>query len=300
MAAAATTLTTLTELVNSEAIESLIMDYALDAMNASSFCRISDISSDATLVASFPIWVKDVAVAVSEGSDMDLDDLETTQVSVTAGMFGVLREVTDLVASTTILGSALVPEIIAEASRLCMEKLEDLVVACFTNASGSVGTTTANLTIAQFVGAYHALNANLVQGQKVAVLAPIQVADLVDALIAATATVWSNPGTDNRLLNGQSGVDGNMGALLNVPVYQSSLCDLSGDSEDRIGAMFVNGNAGNGGNPKFAAYGLAMKWLPKVRVTSDAPGSSDVLGITMCAGAAEIRDASTIKIVSDA
>ncbi len=300
MAAAATTLTTLTELVNSEAIESLIMDYAFDAMNASAFCRISDISGGATLVASFPIWVKDVAVAVNEGSDMNLDDLETTQVSVTAGLFGVLREVTDLVSNTTILGSSLVPEVIAEASRLCMEKLEDLVVAEFANASGTVGTTTVNLTIAQFVGAYHALNANLVQGQKVCVMAPIQVADLVDALIAATSTVWSNPTTDNRLLNGQSGQDGQMGALLGVPIYQSSLCDTANAAADRVGAMFVNGNSANGGNPKFAAYGIAMKWLPKVRVTSDAPGSSDVFGITMCAGTAEIRDASAIGIITDA
>lgn len=300
MAASPTTTTTLTELVNSEAIESLILDYAIDAVVASPFCRLADLSNQATLTASFPVWVKDSAAAVNEGSDMSLDDLETTDATITVGMFGVLREITDLVAGSTILGSGLAQEVIREASMLCMEKFEDLVVATYANASSSVGSSGNNLTFAQFVTGYHTLNQALAQGPKVCVLHPVQAADLVDDLVGLSTSWLTHNGTDASILSGQSGAGGYMGTLLNVPIYQTSLCDTANAGADRVGAMFINGSAQNGGNPRQAATGVAIKWMPKVRTQSDAAGSADVLGITMCAAAAEIRDGSIVKIVTDA
>lgn len=300
MAATATTTTTLTELVQSEAIESLILDYAIDATVASPFCRLADISNVPTLTVSFPVWVKDTAASVNEGSDLTLDDLETTDQTISVGMFGVLREISDLVATSTILGSSLAQEVIAEASRLCMEKLEDLVVAVYANASSSVGSSGVNLTFAQFVSAYHTLNAALAQGPKYAVMHPVQCADLVDDLVGLSTSWLSHNSVDASLLSGQTGQNGYMGTLLNVPIYQSSLCDTANAAADRVGHMAVNGSAQNGGNPRQAAIGIALKWMPKVRTESDAAGSSEVLGITMCGAAAEIRDTSHVKIVSDA
>jgi hypothetical protein len=278
----------------------MILDYAIDATVASPFCRLADISSQATLTVSFPVWVKDTAAAVNEGSDMSLDDLETTDVTITVGMFGVLREITDLVATSTILGSGLTQAVVQEAAMLCMEKFEDLIVATYANASSSVGTSGANLTFAQFVSAYHVLNQALAQGPKVSVLHPIQAADLVDDLVGLSTSWLTHNGVDASLLSGQSGQGGYMGTLLNVPIYQTSLCDTANAGADRVGAMFVNGSAENGGNPRMAATGVAVKWLPKVRTQSDAAGSADVLGITMCAAASELKDASICKIVTDA
>lgn len=295
-----TTTTTLTELVNSEYIEQLVLDYAHDMPVASPFCRVSELEGRGTLVASFSVWVKDTAASKTEGTAMSNTALETTDVQATAGVYGILRELTDLAGMTSVLGQErLEQEIARDAAILIMEQLETLVTAEFANASTSVGSTGVDMTVANFVSAINQLNQNLAKGQKVCVLHPVQSADLLTSLTGLSTSIWSNNGVDSGLLNGQNGADGFAGSLLGIPIYYSSTCTTANMSADRVGAMFINGS-NETGNPRNAAIGIASLYATRVKQVPTADNLSEQMAFSACFGAVEISDFNITQIVTDA
>ena len=290
-----TKISSITEIVNSEFIEPLIMDYAIDAMVAAPLCRVSNLAGKGTKVAAFARWDKDTGADITEGTAMSNNELTLSDVQVTAAQVGILREVTDFAAATSITGpEALMAFIAMDGGKLCGEMMEDDVVGLFPSATSSVGTSGQDLSVADFLQAIATLDTNKARGRRVCVLDDQQAFDLRAAVAASQGTVFGNSNTDQSVLVARG--NGYVGELFGVPVWMSNLTETANAGADVVGAMFIDGNA----NPEMAALGIASVWTPKVKQQTSAANTSEIVGITQCYGAGLIHSSSIVKIVTDA
>lgn len=288
-----TTSTTLTELVNSEFISPLILDYAIDEMVIAPVCRVESLAGKATATAAFPGWVKDTGADLTEASDLSNNALETTEATpLTATMVGILREVTDFAVETSIVGPSLMSFILEDGRKLCAEMLEDDLAAVFTNASNSVGTSGVDMSVANFVEAIAKLDTAKARGRMVAVLDDQQSLDLRTAVAASGATVFANSATGAQsILNGNPG--GYKGTLFGVDIFMTNLTDAAGGNV--TGAMLIDGAQ----SPKNAPIGIASLWDFKVKQVSDPATISELVSVSMAYACGEISDFNYVKIVTD-
>ena len=103
----------------------------------------------------------------NEGTtDLTSETLDMAEVTATAAPIGVLRDITEIVASSTILGEAGLELFLAQdAGALLQRGMEDDLAALaggFTNTVGSSGT---DLTIANMVTALSTRRTNNARGQ---------------------------------------------------------------------------------------------------------------------------------------
>lgn len=288
---AETTVTTLTELVNTEVIQPLIMDYAIDAMVAVPLCRQVDLSGKASKVASFPIWDKDVGADITEATPMTNTALETLDTQVTAAQVGILREMTKLAARVNILGEGGMEAAIArDGGLLLSEMAEDDVVGLFGSITASVGTSGSDLTIANVVEALNKRRTNKARGVPVMVLDDQQMLDLTTAIAAASGQVFSG-GANQSVLNAES--NGIAGSFLGMQVRYTNLTDTANTAADVVGAILNTGVLE-------ASIGFVWLWAPEIDTEINAANASKKYGITMAYGCGLINDGASVKIVTDA
>jgi len=292
-----TTKTSLTEIVNSEVIQELILDYAYDKIVVFPLVRVAMLAGKATGTASFPAWVKDAGADLTEANALSNTELETTETAtITAAQVGIMREVTDYAFATNMLGEAGLKQFIVEdGSRLCVEMLEDDLCALFASASTSVGTTGSDLTIANFVEAMARLDTANARGRKVCVLDDQAAFDLRAAVAASTATVFANSATGAQsVLNARS--DAYVGELFGVPIWLTNLTDTANTNADVVSIMMIDGAQ----SPANAPIGVAMLWEPKAKSLYLPDQVGEQIAVTMAYGCGEISDFNYVKIVTDA
>lgn len=297
MFAAETTGTSLTELVNSEFIAPLIIDYAIDKMVITPLMRVQSIAGMATKTVAFPRWIKDAGADVTEATDISNTELESSEnTAITAAQVAILREVTDLALQTNMLGpQGLVDFILRDGAMLCAEMLEDDLAGTFASASGSVGTSGVDLSVANFIEAMAKLDTNNVRGEKVCVLDDQQALDIRNAVAASAASVFANAASGAQtVLNARS--DAYVGELFGVRTWLTNLTDTANSGADVVGAMMINGSSA----PNYAPIGVALLWEPKLKQVEDVETLSTKYAIYMAYGQGEINDPAYVKIVTDA
>lgn len=292
-----TTRTSLTEIVNSEAIADLIIMYGYDKTVMLPLTRIMDLRGKATATASFPQWELDaVSDITTEGTTtLSNTELQTTEVAtITAAAVGVLRQVTLHASATNLLGAGgLMQFIVEDGARLCVLEVENDIAALFSGFSSSVGTSGADLTIANFVEAIAKQDTNNARGRKVCVLDDQQASDLRTAVASSAATVFAGAPALQSVLNANS--DAFVGVLFDVPVWLTNLTDTANTGADVVGAMFVDGAT----DPQFAALGTAILWDPLLQEVPMPEALSQKVAISMAYGVGRISGFGT-KIVTDA
>lgn len=285
---AETTRTSLTEIVNSEVIADLILQYAADATVISPLTRVMDLAGKASAVASFPQWELDAVSDITTEGTTTLSnvELQTTEVAtITAAAVGVLRNVTDQAFATNMLGpDGLMQFIVEDGARLCMLEVENDLAALFSGFSATVGTSTSDLSVANFVEAIAKLDTGNARGRKVCVLDDQQAFDLRAAVAASTGTVFAGNGGLQSVLNARS--DAFVGELFGVPIWLTNLTDTANTNADVVGAMFVDGAT----NPDYAALGMALLWMPRVKMVSVPNALSETLSISMAYGVGRISE----------
>lgn len=296
--AAETTKTSLTEIVNSEAIAELILMYAHDQTVIAPLVRVKDLAGLSTPTASFPQWELDaVSDITTEGTTaLSNVELQTTEVAViSAAQVGILREVTDFAMATNMLGpDGLMQFIVEDGARLCMLEVENDLAALFSGFSTTVGTSTQDLTVANFVEAIAKLDTANARGRKVCVLDDQQAYDLRAAVAASTGTVFANSSQNlQSVLNANNA--GYVGELFGVPIWLTNLTDTANTAADVVGAMFIDGNA----SPSYAALGMALLWQPRVKMVGLPDQAADQIAITMAYGVGRISDFG-VDITTDA
>jgi hypothetical protein len=167
---AATTLTTLTEITNSQWIERVILDYARNFTPTIDFVRWVDLtkaSGRASNQAAFPRWVLDAVASATEATQLTTTELETTETTVDCSEVGIYRRVSDQSVESGILGDSLYDFLVRDSAELVALDVENTIVALFTGVTNSVGTSGSDLTIANMVEAQATVRKALMRGQLV-------------------------------------------------------------------------------------------------------------------------------------
>lgn len=287
-----TTVTTLTELVNSEFINPAILEYASDYTVVAPFVNMLDLRGRSTNVGAFPKWILDATSdAVAETTDLTDEALETTEVTITGAEIGIRRDVTDRVLEQTIIGRQLFDFLVRDSGILAAISLDDDLCALFGSFSTSVGTSGANLTVANMVEAQAQIRINKMRGQLVYILDDQQASDYQAAQAAATST------TVNDFFSVSTGIEsGYLGNFMGAPVYQTGLCDTANTNADVVGACFIRGDT----NPTASAIGMVMTRDVRTELDRDASARLTEFVMTAMWGVGEISDLSGTGIITDA
>lgn len=289
---AVTDTTTLTELVNSEYINQAILDYAHDYAVAAPFLNWLDLRGRATKVGSFPRWVLDTATDITnETTALNNETLETTDVQITAAEIGVRRDISDAALEESVLGAQIFDFLVRDAGVLFGISLDDDIVALFPSLSTNVGTSTANLTIANMVEAQAQVRKNGMRGRLVYVLDDQQASDY-QAAQAADST--SNTADFYEVSTGIE--SGYLGTFMGAPVWQTGLCDTANTAADVVGACFIRGDL----NPQQACFGGVMTRDMRTELERDASARLTEFVATAKWGVGEIADQSGCSITTDA
>ena len=243
------------------------------------------------------VWAKQklpstTAASVAEDADISASARTTTEATVTVAEVGLSTDLTLLSQET----SALEDQVLQWAGnqgRAIAQKVTGDLCALFASLNGNsaVGTSSTNITVANFLEAMYALDNANAPGAKVCVLHPRQVSDLFSAIVAAGGAVYHNLPElvrQGRLPEGTPAA-GFVGELFGVPVYSTTEVDTANSAEDRAGAMFVK-------------EAMAFVQLRPITVEYDFDRSARVTEIIVhtAYGVGEIVDAYGVPIVTDA
>lgn len=291
MPADPTTVTTLTELVNSEFINPAILEYAHDFTVCAPFVNWLDLRGKNTKVGSFPKWVLDTAADTGETTDLTTTALETTDVQVTAAEIGLRRDVTDAALEETIIGTQLFDFLVRDSGLLAAISLDDDIAALATGFSTAVGLATTDLALSHMVQAQAQIRINGQRGKLVYILDDQQASDYQAAQAAATST------TINGFMDPSFGVeDGYLGTFMMQPVWQTGLCDSSNTGASVNGMCIVRGDT----NPTTAAIGGVLTRDVRTELERNASARATEFVMTAKWGVGEISDLSGVKIKTDA
>ncbi len=287
-----TTVTTLTELVNSEFINPAILEYAHDFTVAAPYVNWLDLRGKGTKVGSFPRWVLDTATDTGETTDLTTEALETLDVQITAAEIGVRRDVTDAALEETIIGSQLFDFLVRDSGVLAAISLDDDICALFTGFSTAAGQATTDLSLANMVEAQAKIRINGARGALVYILDDQQAYDYQAAQAAATST------TVNSMMSieANGSIDnGYLGTFMGAPVWQTGLCDASNTNASVNGGCFIRGDV----SPSNAAIGGVITRDVRTELERDASARQTEFVMTAQWGVGEILDTSGVKIKTD-
>jgi hypothetical protein len=294
-----TTLTTLTELVNSESINDVIQEALRPFVVASPYALWADISDEATLTKAFPRYISDDAAVEepAEGTGLTAVALETEEASpVTVGQMGLARTFTRRSLKNTKRNrEQLLQFAVMDASRALALALDDDVCALFPSFTSSVGATGTDLSLANMAAAVGQLgidDANI-PGRKVFVLHGVQNSDLLQAYVASAATAvndfYERGSDDGR----QSG------SFMGIPIKFTSQCDTANLGADRVGGLFADGM--DPMNEAHATVGIAFSQMPESYADTDVLAGGDVdVSVVADWAAGMIHPTRGVAIITDA
>ncbi len=219
------------ELVAAEIVSRLIIDAAYANAVMPALVRVADIGSEATNTMSFPKWPLLTAADLTEATDLSNTAINTTAVDVTADEAGLMVTVTDVLLRGSQTDLGLYAE---ELGKALANKIDTDLLAEVADFSNSVGTTTVDMTEANFLEAIFTLENGNASGPFVSVLHPVQVSDLRTALAATTGSIWGGPSVPSADI-------GAMASLYGVDVFQSTNCAAVNTAADRQGVMMPMG-----------------------------------------------------------
>lgn len=285
-----TTTTTMTGSINTSLIAKAMLSYAIDEPVALGYLRMEPIAGlGGTKTAAFQVATKSTSVAATSEDSLTPAALTTANTTVAVSEVGILRRISKLAARTNVFGEPGTYQFAADdGAKLCVEKMETDAWAQWTNASTSVGTSGAAMTIADAANAVSQLAINKARGDVVFLLTATQVKNLRAAFAATTAVVFT--GAQSLLAKARD--DGYCGTLFGIDVWVSNLGTASGSNTP--GVIMVDGNR----YPQNASTGVALGWMPEMETgyATDLSGR-DVL-VTAAYGLGEISDFNYVKVLT--
>ena len=224
-----------------------------------------------------PVYPKQTAAVVAEGTDLTNTEVATSGAVLTVGEVGIMTTVTDLARNAS------ASNVIADVGRLFGEaiaaKMDKDLTALFAGFSNAEGDYTTQITAASIFKAVAKL-----RGQGVdpagcyCVIHPEIAYDLKSALTTGGTTVYTGGGGVSDVANEAMRM-GYVGMLAGVPVYETSNIAYVTNAGDFPGAVFHRD-----------AIGLAMMQDIKIETQRDASLRADELVATAVYGVGELYD----------
>jgi hypothetical protein len=309
----ATTATSLTELIQSEFINDFIADCLGNFKNPSQFFLPILVSNGASTVAQAR-WVSDVGTVPEDGAAVDTEfnateatdlvanELETTESTFSVIEYGLLREPSDTaLEDATILT---IQDIVANATAILMDAMNDDACALFAGLSASAGTSGTDCRVSDVNDAIYNLARRGVKGQLVAIMDNVAMEDFQGALEAASSNAAVYAGAADRLTqvsgspdNGMS-VDGYVLSYKGVPFYRQGLTDTANTAADVVSAIFVRGDIP--AQRTMATFGQAARRPITLETQRDASARCTELVFSARWGCGAINGQTGCKLVTDA
>lgn len=313
---AISTITTANDFVNAYFIQPAILAAASELAQVSPLCRQFNIvdkpATGVQIAVAASVWGTpddtgtsvDTEFNAAEATDLSSTTFSTNGVTATAAEYGVRMDISDTLLEDAVDAMVLWDTVESTMVGALMLAIDDDICALFASLSTSVGTTTADLTVAQLLSAFTGIRTrgNRAPDGLVAVLSNTQCDDIEAALVSTNAAAAVYAGAADRFLAAAPGpnnglTNGHVMYFRGNPVYGQGLCDTANAGEDEVGAVFVPSTAAN---DPFATFGMVMKRLPRLETQRDASARATELVLTLRAAPFELRDLSGCKVVTDA
>ena len=242
----------------------------------------------------------------TEGTDLGNTQAATGSITITAAEYGVAMEITDNVIEDSVRGVDVFGWLESRHLHAINLAMEDDFLALFASLSQTAGSTGNDLTVAQMIAAQQGVRVRgAISDTSVYVLDNEQQLNLDTALQATSTSMAVYALAADRLIGYAATADNGMGAMRhtmnfrNFPVHTSGLTDLSGDTNDVVGAFFCATSAVNDASGA-TTFGHVWKRLPRLETDRIVIGRSTLLVTTAKWGVAELQDGSGTGIVTDA
>jgi N4-gp56 family major capsid protein len=224
-----------------------------------------------------PVYPKQTAAGVSEGTDLTNTEVATSGAVLTVGEVGIMTTVTDMARNAS------ASNVIADVGRLFGEaiaaKMDKDLTALFAGFSNGTGDYTTQITPAVIFQAVAKLRgAGVPTDGMFCVLHPEIAYDLKAALTTGGSTAAFASGAYSELANAAL-QEGFVGRLAGIPVFETSNIDYVTNAGDFPGAVFHRD-----------ALGLAMMQDIKIETQRDASLRADELVATAVYGVGELYD----------
>jgi N4-gp56 family major capsid protein len=282
------TTTSYNDTVYSAIIADMVLDALMAAVVTPPLLRRFDLSNQPSKSVDVPKADKFTAAAVNEGVELSNTALTTAKATGTAGEIGIMATVTDVLEVSDI--PAAHGARLKQLGRAIADKIDVDITALIATFTTTVGTTTADLTLANILSAIYTLESQDAPKPYVGVLHPVQISDMRTALETNANSPFQSQGIrsgTNEL--GPSGV-GFAGEWFGIPLYFSTNVPTANAAADRAGGIFsVN-----------YALGMVEKWASKIVPMYWPPIRGWVLTATANYGVFLIEDNAGVKVVTDA
>ena len=288
---AITTSTSITEIVNSEVVNPLILAYAVDFVVAAQFNNVMDLRGGASIRGAFPKWELDTAEKPSnQTSSLSNNDLTLSEITVDCVEVGIRRDISDVAAESNILGAALFDHIIRDAALLLAVSLDNDTVDKYPSFTTVVGTSGSDLTAAILGEGVAALRKNKMRGRAVMVLDDQQSADLQANQLTLSAT------TVGSFMAINADNSDYCGTMFGCDVWSTGACDTANAGADVAGAIYIDGQA----SPSAAALGQVVGRDIKSETDRDISARTTIFTASANWGVGEISDLSGVSVITDA
>jgi hypothetical protein len=314
-----TTTTTLNDLVHTEYIEPIFLDYAHDHVVASRFLKQWSLVGKSTAKYQVPRFASDMGTVGDNASGVDTEfgataasdissntQLDTDSVTFTPAEYGLKHTVVDDVFEDSIMGAELMSAMVSNAARILQTAIEADVVALFSGLATAVGTSGSDLTLAQMISAADGIYDRGCRAPNglVYVLDDEQYANVRDASIA-TSSAWATyPGASDRVLgidaapnHGLSGDDTPRMIFRGYPVYSTGLCATANTGANVVGACFTPTGPQN---DPFVTFAMVTKRPFRVGTERDESLRATEVVFTTRVAVGEATDVSGTEITTDA
>jgi N4-gp56 family major capsid protein len=282
------TTTTYNDTVYSAIIADMVLDALMAAVVTPPLLRHFDFRNQPSKTINVPKADSFTASAATEGTELSNTALTTGYATGTAAEIGIMATVTDVLEVSDI--PAAHGARLKQLGRALGDKLDVDITALSSGFTSSVGTTTADLTVANILSTIYTLEAANAPKPFVGVLHPIQIADIRTALENNANAPFQSQGIRAGTQElGPAGV-GHAGSWFGLELFFSTNVPTANAAADRSGMVFSRNYA----------LGMIEKWAAKIVPMYWPPIRGWVLVATANYGVFEIEDSAGVKVVTDA
>ena len=272
-------------------------------VNHPSITQLRSMNGSGSTVVQVPVvsWGANAMASVAENSTVSNTALTTTNANVTIARQALRRQISDL-AQLTSAGIALdvtLENIAADMVLAYNKRVTTMIAALSSGFSSSVGSTTVDLTVANFYAAIFQLQLNSADGMFTAILHPQQINDLISSLRSET-------GPGQYLATSQDQVQakgpGFRGNLFGVDIFASANVPTANAGVDYLGMMIAPGAIGVAtatAAPILGGATIASQSPILVELERDASSGSTIIVGSAFVGVAELDDLRGVGILSD-
>ena len=271
-------------------------------VNHASITQLRSMNGSGSTVVQVPVvsWGANAMASVAESASVTNTALTTTNANITIARQALRRQISDLamLTATGIPLDVTLENIAADMVLAYNKRVTTMIAALSSGFSSSVGSTTVDLTVANFYAAMFVLQLNSADSFT-AILHPQQINDLISSLRSET-------GPGQYLATSQDQVQakgpGFRGNLFGVDIFASANVPTANAGADYLGMMIANGAIGVAtatAAPMVGAATLPSQSPIVVELERDSSSGSTIVVGSAFVGVGELDDLRGVGILSD-